>query len=81
MPLSSANGKRSFGFKLTKNGAAYEFYFATSQIVEYWTDALRNVCVMTNFHSEYKALKLLGEGGFARVRLQKTFNLFTIGLP
>jgi len=77
----SFHANPAYGFKLTKNNAAFEFYFADSKTSEYWTDALRNICVMTNFHAEYKAVKLLGQGGFARVYLSEsktTGKLFAV---
>ena len=34
-----------------------------------WIQILKNVCVMTNFHEEFKAAKMIGKGSFAKVGL------------
>ena len=56
------------GFALMKNGAIFELCFENETIANAWEQALKNVCVMTNFHEEYHGLDVLGEGSFARVR-------------
>jgi len=57
------------GFSISKNGATYEFYSAEKEVIENWIIALKNVCILTTFHEEYKALKMIGRGSFAKVYL------------
>jgi serine/threonine protein kinase len=54
---------------VTKNGYSFEFYSSDKLIIEHWKKALRSVCVLNDFHEEYKAIKMIGEGGFAKVYL------------
>jgi len=58
-----------FGFELKKNGIKYEFHAEEESIIENWMTALKNVCVLHNFHDEYKAVKMIGKGSFAKVYL------------
>jgi len=59
----------NYGFSLTKNGATYEFYSPEKEVIDDWMVALKNVCILTTFHEEYKALKMIGRGSFAKVYL------------
>jgi len=55
------------GFSITKNGQVYEFCSEDSYLVEKWFNTLKKVCILTHFHDEYKALKMIGRGSFAKV--------------
>jgi len=66
-PLAPKKDDKTYGFSVVKNGACFELYFADLWTFDDWFDALKAVCVKTSFHDEYKALKILGEGSFARV--------------
>jgi len=57
------------GFSITKNTVKHEFFAEEGQTVEIWVNALKHVCVMHNFHEEYKAVKMIGKGSFAKVYL------------
>jgi len=59
----------NLGFVLTKNGNSFEFCFDDRQTMDNWVNALKNICVLTNFHDEYKATKIIGKGSFAKVYL------------
>ena len=59
----------NFGFSITRNGTKYEFFSPDEKTIESWTNALKTVCVLTTFHEEYKALKMIGKGSFAKVFL------------
>jgi len=59
----------NYGFRLTRNGACFDFYSPNKQTIESWTNALKPMCVLSHFHDEYRALKTLGRGGFAKVRM------------
>jgi serine/threonine protein kinase len=58
-----------WGFSLTKNGNTYEFFANDETLINNWFAALRQFCLLTNFHDEYKALKMIGKGSFAKVYL------------
>jgi len=55
------------GFSLNHNGKKYYFYSKDEKAIENWINALKSICVLTNFHDEYKALKMIGKGSFAKV--------------
>ncbi len=63
--MTSAN----FGFAITRNGNKYEFFSTDEKCIESWSSALKGICVLTNFHDEYKAQKMIGKGSFAKVYL------------
>jgi serine/threonine protein kinase len=70
LPATETNS--SHGFMVTKNGNSYEFYSTDKQTVDDWIKVLRSICVVTDFHKEYKAIKMIGQGGFAKVYLVKS---------
>jgi len=55
------------GFTVTKNGTSFDFYTQDAKVGAAWAEALKNVCVLLNFHDEYKAIKMIGRGSFAKV--------------
>lgn len=57
------------GFSLTKNGNVYEFTSKDEAVIKRWIDELKIICVLTTFHEEYKAIKMIGRGSFAKVYL------------
>lgn len=65
-PTSTNNNS---GFSISKNGATYEFYSTDKEVIDNWIFALKNVCILTTFHEEYKALKMIGRGSFAKVMI------------
>lgn len=67
--LNPAKTNCNYGFRLTRNGACFDFYSPNKQTIESWMNALKSVCVLSNFHDEFKANKTLGRGGFAKVYL------------
>jgi len=58
-----------YGFSFVKNGSTYEFYCQDKQTADNWADALKKVCVLISFHDDYKAIKMIGRGSFAKVYL------------
>ena len=56
-----------FGLLLVKNGISYEFFSPDEKIIDNWFHCLRQFCILTNFHDEYKAIKMIGKGSFAKV--------------
>jgi len=57
------------GFSLSKNGVTYEFTSKDENVIKNWMTQLKSLVVMTNFHDEYKAIKMIGRGSFAKVYL------------
>jgi tRNA A-37 threonylcarbamoyl transferase component Bud32 len=70
--IASIDASHSYGFSLTKNGNTFEFYTSEQQTVNDWVQALREVCVFTSFHDDFKALKMIGSGTFAKVYLAES---------
>jgi len=71
----------NFGFSITKNGAVYTFYHSDKQVIDNWYDAMKKICVLTTFHDDYKAIKMIGRGSFAKVLFYLQADLFiSIGL-
>ena len=64
-----------YGFSITRNGSTYKFFSKEQKLIDKWINALKGVCVLTNFHDEYKALKMIGKGSFAKVNIFISFRL------
>ncbi len=67
--LTPTSTNPNYGFSISKDGATYEFSSPEKEVIENWIYALKNVCILTTFHEEYKALKMIGRGSFAKVLL------------
>lgn len=78
--LQPSGSNPNHGFMLTKNGASYEFYSPEKQVIDDWMSTLKNICILSTFHEEYKALKMIGRGSFAKVIILCLSNLIIIGL-
>ncbi len=61
--------KISNGFSLTKNGKIFEFTSKNEAEIKNWFNLLKGICVLVTFHDDYKALKMIGKGSFAKVYL------------
>jgi len=59
----------TYGFSVTKNESTFEFYSNEKQVIEDWVEVLKEICVLSTFHDDYKALKMIGRGSFAKVYL------------
>lgn len=64
-PIEANDGVQ--GFTVTKNGSSFDFYAPDNKVGSAWVDALKGVCVLLTFHDEYKAIKMIGRGSFAKV--------------
>jgi len=62
----------NFGFAIVMNKEAFELLFADEKMCEKWNEALKSVCILTNFCDEYKKIKVIGKGTFAKVFLIKS---------
>lgn len=60
---------------VSKNGNSFELRFDDKETTKMWIDVLKRVCVLTNFHEEYKAIKLIGKGTFAKVNICLKLNM------
>jgi len=58
-----------FGFSISKNGCTFSFESPSEETVNDWISALKKICILQNFHDEYKAVKMIGKGSFAKVYL------------
>jgi len=56
-----------YGVSIAKNGTTYNLYCSDKQTIDNWYDALKKVCVLMSFHDDYKAIKMIGRGSFAKV--------------
>eukprot|EP00331_Platyophrya_macrostoma_P004586 CAMPEP_0176430336 /NCGR_PEP_ID=MMETSP0127-20121128/14191_1 /TAXON_ID=938130 /ORGANISM="Platyophrya macrostoma, Strain WH" /LENGTH=634 /DNA_ID=CAMNT_0017812203 /DNA_START=8 /DNA_END=1912 /DNA_ORIENTATION=- len=59
----------SNGFSLTKNGNTFDFTSKNDTVIKIWVTQLKGICVLVTFHDDYKALKMIGRGSFAKVYL------------
>mmetsp|Transcript_54742 Transcript_54742/g.62927 ORF Transcript_54742/g.62927 Transcript_54742/m.62927 type:complete len:657 (-) Transcript_54742:48-2018(-) len=59
----------TYGFSLTKNGITYEFTTKDESVSKKWCNELKSICVLSTFHDDYKAIKMIGKGSFAKVYL------------
>lgn len=70
MKLLQNNGVDGvLGFSLTKNGNTYEFTTKNENAFNRWMTSLKSICILSTFHEEYKAVKMIGRGSFAKVYL------------
>ena len=56
-----------FSFILSRNKTAYEFISDKESVISDWLFSMKKICVHYMFHEEYKAIKMIGKGSFARV--------------
>ncbi len=64
-----------FGFSLSKNGNTYDFTTKDEAVSKKWATDLRGICILLTFHEEYKAIKMIGRGSFAKVYLVESKGL------
>jgi len=69
-PSETDSEEPIFGVSISKNQNCVELYLNDSYSIEVWVKALKDVCIMTNFHEEYKGLQVLAEGKHTKVRNQ-----------
>ena len=67
IPGETSHGRSEFGFQVTKCEVSYLFYAESQQIAEDWLNALKKICILSSFHDDYYAKKIIGKGGFAMV--------------
>jgi serine/threonine protein kinase len=57
------------GFKFFKNGQELILYAKDETQYKEWKNALKRVCIFTNFHETYTVFKMIGKGSFSGVYL------------
>jgi len=67
--ISNSRVKLNQGFIIARNGYSFEFLSSDKQNVDAWKTALKEICVLEGFLEEYKILKTIGKGSFAKVHL------------
>jgi len=75
--LDITNAKLKFlpeGFTLQKNGVSFNFTSKNEPLIKAWIDHLKGICVLTTFHNDYKAIKMIGRGTFAKVYLVESLK-------
>lgn len=72
LPNSGSEGV--YGFTLSKNGGSYEFTTKNESVFNRWITSLKSICVLAPFHEQYKAVKMIGKGSFAKVYFVENKN-------
>jgi len=62
MPEKGPDEQPIYGLSVMRNQNCVDLYFNDTYSIEVWVKALKDVCIMTNFHEEYKGLQVLAEG-------------------
>jgi len=76
MKVSPAvQGINTHGITIAKDGSTIELQFTEKKQADQWINILKGVCILDSFHEDYKAVKMIGKGGFAKVRLEKFVRL------
>lgn len=62
-----------YSFNITKNKVTFDFVSEDEAAIDDWLTSIRSkiMCVHYNFHEDYKAIKMIGKGSFARVYLSE----------
>lgn len=67
--MPTTQGVSVFGLILSRGGTIIELQFNDKKQQDDWMQVFKGVCILDSFHEEYKALKMIGKGGFAKVYL------------
>ena len=62
------------GILFIKNMEHFAIFTKKQNVYQEWKEELRSLCLISDFHDEYKVCKLVGNGSFAKVRFQKIKN-------
>jgi len=66
--MPTSQGTPVFGLTLSRGTTTFELQFNDQKQQDEWMQAFKGVCILDSFHEEYKAVKMIGKGGFAKVR-------------
>lgn len=57
-----------YGIRFIKNMKYSDLWVKEEDELRKWQEALSKVCIQSDFHNKFTALKMIGKGSFARVR-------------
>lgn len=58
-----------YGVRFIKNMKYSDLWIKDDELFKKWSNALSEVCIQSNFHIKFSAIKMIGKGSFARVYL------------
>ena len=61
------NNDEQFSIILSRDGISFELTFNNQASTTEWYNALRGICISTNFNEQYETIKLIEKGRFSRV--------------
>ena len=64
-----SNKDYKYGIRFIKNMKYSDLWLIDESEFREWKEALAQVCVQSDFHSKFSAIKMIGKGSFARVYL------------
>lgn len=56
-----------YGIRFIKNMKYSDLWLKSESDLRQWQDALSKVCIQSDFHNKFTAMKMIGKGSFARV--------------
>ncbi len=65
--MPKGQGAPVYGLTLSRGTTTFELQFLDEKQQEEWMQAFKGVCILDSFHEDYKAIKMIGKGGFAKV--------------
>lgn len=57
----------NYGIRFIKNMKYSDLWLKEEAELKNWQNALSLVCIQSDFHNKFTALKMIGKGSFARV--------------
>ena len=64
-----SNKAYKYGIRFIKNMKYSDLWLKEESDFKKWKEALSQVCLQSDFHSKFSAIKMIGKGSFARVYL------------
>jgi len=64
-----SNKSYKYGIRFIKNMKYSDLWLKEESDFKKWKEALSQVCLQSDFHSKFSAIKMIGKGSFARVYL------------
>lgn len=63
------NNEYQFGVRFIKNMKYSDLWIKDEVLLKKWKKSLSQVCLQSDFHIKFNAIKMIGKGSFARVYL------------
>jgi len=60
-------GEQQYSIILSRDGTSFELTFNNQATAAEWYNALKGICISTNFTEQYEMVKLIEKGRFSRV--------------